>query len=133
MKQAVEVHFKMDISDGTEIEYFSLGDYIVYEDHKELVFMEELEAKVLTNIYIYPTRVFVKRSGDIMMEQEFIEGQITNMHLTTNFGLEVTMSTSTNLIQFEDHTLTIIYETEVGETNKRYHKLVVKYTFVQNQ
>lgn len=133
MKQAVEVHFKMDISDGTEIEYFSLGDYIVYEDHKELVFMEELEAKVLTNIYIYPTRVFVKRSGDIMMEQEFIEGQSTNMHLTTNFGLEVTMSTSTNLIQFEDHTLTIIYETEVGETNKRYHKLVVKYTFGQNQ
>jgi uncharacterized beta-barrel protein YwiB (DUF1934 family) len=127
MKQTVDVHFRMDISDGTEIEYNTQGQLVHYSDHKELFFSEELETKVETKVYIYPTHVMVKRSGDITMEQEFIVDQITNMHLTTNFGLEVTMSTSTSLIHDEDHVLTIIYETEVGDTNKRYHKLVIKY------
>lgn len=127
MKQKVDVHFRMDISDGTEIEYHTEGELVTFIDHKELFFTEELETKVMTTIYIYPTRVMVKRSGELSMEQEFIEDQITNMHLTTNFGLEVTMSTSTSLIQVQDHELTIIYETDVGDTNKRFHKLVIKY------
>jgi uncharacterized beta-barrel protein YwiB (DUF1934 family) len=127
MKQTVDIHFRMDISDGTEIEYNTQGELISFEDHKELYFIEELETKVATKVYIYPTHVMVKRSGDLTMEQEFIVDQITNMHLVTNFGLEVTMSTFTNLIHVEEHELTIIYETEVGETNKRYHKLFIKH------
>ena len=117
----------MDISDGTEIEYNTVGELTMFDHYKELTFVEQMESSVTTTVSISPSHIVVKRTGEVTMDQEFIVGQLTNMHLITNFGLEVTMATETSLIQVEENELTVIYETNVGDTSKRYHRMNIKY------
>jgi len=127
MKKEVIVTFRMEINDGTEIDFITPGLLTVYDHVKELVFDERLEGSVRTSVSIYPEKVTIKRTGDVRMDQEFIVGRTTNMHLETSFGLEITMATETDAISDDDGELLIIYETDSGNATMRAHRLCIRY------
>jgi uncharacterized beta-barrel protein YwiB (DUF1934 family) len=127
MKKEVMVNFLIEATDGSSVTFMTPGPLIDYEDHKELTFIEENDAKLETTVSIYPAHLVIERTGDLKMKMEFKIGQTTYVKMKTNFKFELTMACVTHSLLIEPNLIDVIYQTDTDRENNITHHLRIKF------
>ncbi|MCM1514182.1 MAG: hypothetical protein NC090_04265 [Anaeroplasma bactoclasticum] len=135
MKQAVQLTFHLCETDGTEI-YFETNGILDQQEHKtRLLFKEELEGNTPTIIEMDHniSRVILKRLGEIRTYIEYQVGSVTQAIMRTDFNYELKMATYTTVLEIENHSLRVVYQTENDKEENRQHELYIEWHNEMNQ
>ncbi|MBO1002084.1 DUF1934 domain-containing protein [Pseudogracilibacillus auburnensis] len=136
VKKNIQVELRTVIDDQGDKELSiikQIGKYMK-KDHIEVVtFIDKTDFGEVNNlITIQPNKVNMKRSGHITMNQQFIEGKVTECYYRHPYGafhLEVdTLSIQHQILQEDREGKVVIeYETKLNGQEKRYHHLTLIY------
>ncbi|WP_284140157.1 MULTISPECIES: DUF1934 domain-containing protein [unclassified Virgibacillus] len=132
----MKIEMRTTIDDNGQMEYNTicqLGTLQRRENIHVLLFEEvsEENAVIKNLITIQPEKVNIKRTGNVMMNQQFVERQITENVLRHPYGT-IHMETYTNAISYEDTDqengqLTIDYTVKLNGQEARKHLLELNY------
>lgn len=136
-KQRIYISFAMKIDDGGEMEYNTVKEtgYLFQKKDMDVIMYQEEIAEGITvqnMITIYLSRVTIKRSGPIEMKQRFLPHKKTEdvyKHPHGNMHMETYTHTLTYDKADESHKgkLSIRYDVQLNQTEKRDHELTLTY------
>lgn len=127
MEKEVMVNFLIEATDGSSVTFDTPGTLIEHDDHRDLIFNEENDAKLKTTIHIYPTHLLLERFGDLQMFMEFKIGQTTYVKMKTNFKFELSMACLTQSLLIESNLIDVIYQTDSDRERDITHHLHIKF------
>lgn len=136
-KQRVSIKLTTTIDDQGEIEYNTMkesGHFYSKGKIDVLIYEEEIEkgAIVRNLITIQPTKVTIKRTGIVEMNQSFILGKITESHFQHPHGAfhmetDTKSFTYDSLTEAEAGRLFIAYTVKLNGMQERKHVLELTY------
>lgn len=136
IKKNVAIEIRTVIEDQGEKELTiskQKGSYIKKGHTEVITFMEKTKdfGEVKSLITIQPDKVNLKRSGNITMNQQFVEGEKSEClyrHPYGAFRMEIQTESITREIKRNDKKVIIVYQLELDDGHIRHHHLTLTYT-----
>ena len=135
-KKYVAIEIRTVIDDQGEKELTiskQKGSYIKKGEMEVISFIEKTKdfGEVKSLITIQPDKVNLKRSGNITMNQQFVEGQISEClyrHPYGAFRMEIQTESITHEQKDRDNKVIIVYDLALDGAQTRHHHLTLTYT-----
>ena len=129
MKEAIKINFLLTVSDGTKTEFLVDGNLEEKTNYNRITFKEPTEDKALTcfDIYRSESKIVLNRLGELHTKMEYIPNEETIATLKTNFGFDLSMNCKTKLIEKQDNSIIVIYQTETDIEQNEEHQLTLSW------
>lgn len=124
----IELNFSMDTTDGANISFVTNGKLFDTKEYRLISFIEQTDTFALTKVYIYKDLVKIIRTGKILTEMTFIDGDETNAFLSTDFNYSLTMLNMTKKLTISDDNIYIVYQTTTDKEQNIDHILRLKWS-----
>jgi|SRR5690625_3054286 len=136
IKKRVAIEIRTVIADQDDKELTiskQKGTYMKKGQKEVISFNEKTKdfGEVKSLITIQPDKVNLKRSGNITMNQQFVEGQISESlyrHPYGAFRMEIETQSITQQQKGQEKKVIIIYDLKMDGAQTRHHHLTLTYT-----
>lgn len=128
MKKEINVTFNLERLGYDKIAFETNGTLEIKKDYTRIIFDEVTDDVAKTVVDIYINKVIIKRLGEIKTTMEYILNEETQALLKTDFGYEFSMRTHTSLLETNDESLIIRYQTESDIEQNLEHEFTLNWT-----